>query len=67
LSAPKPDSVELTQAPFPDFEAVDGERLSRLRAVTSMSALLDILDATDNRPKAQVHELRPAASRRLKS
>jgi hypothetical protein len=31
-----------------------------------MSALLDILDATDNRPKAQVHELLPAACRRLK-
>jgi hypothetical protein len=38
----------------------------RLRADTSMSALLDILDATDNRPKVQVHELQPAASRRLK-
>jgi hypothetical protein len=38
----------------------------RLRADMSMSALLDILDATDNRPKAQVHELGPAASRRLK-
>ena len=33
----------------------------RLRANMSMSALLDILDATDNRPKAQVHELRPPA------
>jgi len=34
----------------------------RLRADVSMSALLDILDATDDRPKAQVHELRPPAS-----
>jgi hypothetical protein len=31
----------------------------RLRANEGMSALLDILDSTDDRPKANVHELRP--------
>ncbi len=34
----------------------------RLRADMSKSALLDILDAIDDRPKAQLHELRPPAS-----
>jgi hypothetical protein len=31
----------------------------RLRADEAMSALLDILDSTDERPKARIRELRP--------
>jgi hypothetical protein len=37
----------------------------RLRADVSMSALLEILDATDDRPKMRVHHLPPGASRRV--
>ena len=35
----------------------------RLRADKAVSALLEILDSTDDRPKPHVHELRPRRGR----